>query len=615
MWRLWIVILAIVGLDRVLCEEEERVHARLANGSPIVGKKVSYGKEARKVEAYLGIPYGKPPTGDLRFAPPIPVDPWTQKKETVGFGNSCWQSDDTTYGDFRGSAMWNANTDKSEDCLFLNVWTKNKQAKMPVMIWIYGGSYNSGTSSLAVYDGRIMAEMGDVVIVSLNYRLGPFGFLVQLDDTVADNAGLLDQRLAMKWVKDNIAKFGGDPDQVTIFGESAGGASVGHHLISPESWPYFQRAIMQSGSMMSPWGSVTRKEALRRTSEMARDLACPTGTSTSTDRKTLLDCLRNKVSAVQLKDAQWIKSLEGIFEFAFVPVIGSNDKATLPGNPRDLVRRGAFKECDIIFGWNANEGSWFAVYMLEGFDKEHNSLISEDSYVKNLAKSGLELDKIGLNAVAFEYSPWQNPQDTAGYRDAIDQIIGDKHIVCPGIEMLQTFAAKPQLKVYAYLLDSIISSNPWPEWMGVMHGYEIEYVFGIPLWEIGDTTFPQEEKVLSERMLRYWTNFAKTGSPQGNAQSPNPQTLPNWPSFDSHYNSYVVFDEVANKGSLQTRILPWTKQCAFWNRYLPELAQNTAPITDAELKWKTDLSRWNDAMDRWDKAFDKFERGSKRSRH
>ena len=213
----------------------------------------------------------------------------------------------------------------------------------------------------------------------------------RLDDSVGDNAGLLDQRLALKWVQDNIKNFGGDPSQVTIFGESAGGASVGFHLVSPASWPYFHRVIMQSGQCRrchsmtyerfcfsgnpsQEWASVDEKLALKRASELAMSVSCPTGTSTEHDRQGVLDCLRG-ISAFELNNKQWIPSMDEIFEFGWVPVKGTSSQDMLPGDPVQLIRNGQFKDVDLIHGWNGNEGNWFAVYLLEGYDKDHESII------------------------------------------------------------------------------------------------------------------------------------------------------------------------------------------------------------------------------------------------
>ncbi|CBY30570.1 unnamed protein product [Oikopleura dioica] len=591
---------------------EVPVHVKLADGSPIRGKKVKSVNET-EIEAYLGIRYAKAPVGEKRFAQPEPVDSWSSQYNATRFGNSCWQTNDDTYGEFKGSAMWNPNTKKDEDCLFLNVWTSGKTQKKA--IWIYGGSFNSGTASLEVYDGRVLASLGDVVVVSLNYRLGPFGFMPRLDDSVSDNAGLLDQRLAMQWVKTNIHKFGGDPDNVTIFGESAGGASVGMHLISPKSWPLFNRAVMQSGSTMSNWASATEELAFSKTLELGRKAGIQScDISSATDRRRFLASLR-QLDAQTLTDSQWVDSADEIFEFSFVPVIGKTGD-TLPGDPKELFREGKFKKTDIIFGWNKNEGSWFNTYVLEGFDVNTDSLVSPDSYERNLYKCGLGLDKVGLASVAFEYAPWDNPADKAGYRDALDEIVAHKHVTCPGIELLQNVAKFRDLRAYGYQLDSIISSNPWPKWMGVMHGYEIEYVFGtILLQDQGFypmVKFNPEEFVLTKRMIQYWTNFAKTGSPMGNSSSNKKyqlKNLPLWETFDSEFNRYLILDQVSNQTMLKSGILPHHRKCEFWTRQIPELKRLTSSISDDMTAWKDDLGRWNSAMNRWEDAFDKFSRG------
>ncbi|XP_018536670.2 cholinesterase [Lates calcarifer] len=160
--------------------------------------------------------------------------------------------------------MWDPNTLVSEDCLYLNVWTPTvdkTNPPLPVMVWIYGGGFTGGTASLDLYDGRFLTQTENVIVVSMNYRIGAFGFLSLPDNkNVPGNAGLKDQQLALKWVSKNIAAFGGDPSQVTIFGESAGSGSVGFQVLSPGSQEYFQRAIMESGAPNAPWGTMSHEE-------------------------------------------------------------------------------------------------------------------------------------------------------------------------------------------------------------------------------------------------------------------------------------------------------------------------------------------------------------------
>ncbi|KAK5608743.1 hypothetical protein CRENBAI_020957 [Crenichthys baileyi] len=229
-----------------------------------------------EVRAFLGIPYAKPPLGTLRFHAPEPVEKWEGVKEAKKLPNSCYQLPDTTYPGFKGAEMWNPNTPLSEDCLYLNVWSPNfnktkSPTLAPVLVWIYGGGFVTGTSSLDLYQAHFLSKAEGVVVVSMNYRVGAFGFLSLPDNkNIQGNAGLLDQRLALKWVANNIAAFGGDPSKVTIFGESAGSASVGFHLLSPGSHSLFQRAVMQSGSPNAPWATITQSEVMLNGSNLPK---------------------------------------------------------------------------------------------------------------------------------------------------------------------------------------------------------------------------------------------------------------------------------------------------------------------------------------------------------
>src|SRR6185503_9727961 len=200
------------------------------------------------VTAYLGIPYAAPPVGDLRWRPPQPVVRWDGVRKADHFGTSCMQNQAGSRLPWTEEFMTQGPI--GEDCLFLNVWTaaKNGTAKLPVMFWIYGGGFNEGSSSVAVYDGTELAKKG-VIVVSVNYRVGPLGFLTHPELTKesehqsSGNYGLLDQIAALRWVRDNIAAFGGDPNQVTIFGQSAGALSVAALMRSPLARGLFARAI------------------------------------------------------------------------------------------------------------------------------------------------------------------------------------------------------------------------------------------------------------------------------------------------------------------------------------------------------------------------------------
>jgi len=230
------IFLLLLILPIGIFADEKKTNVVQLDSGPIIGK-VEDG-----VSIFLGIPYAAPPVGKLRWKPPQKIASWTQLRNSTVFGPSCPQPDQQDTSKF------------SEDCLYLNVWTtaKNPDERLPVMVWIHGGAFNFGSGSLPEYDGKNLSKKG-VVVVNINYRLGPFGFLVHpllsresAHDT-SGNYGLLDQIAALKWVQKNIESFGGDPDRVTIFGQSAGSRSVTLLMISPLSAGLFHRAIAESG--------------------------------------------------------------------------------------------------------------------------------------------------------------------------------------------------------------------------------------------------------------------------------------------------------------------------------------------------------------------------------
>ena len=196
--------------------------------------------------------------------------------------------------------MWNPNTLISEDCLYLNLWVptklrrtnnNNNNSNGTVLIWIYGGGYMSGTSTLEVYDALILAATNDIIVVSFNYRVGAFGFLYLNDEDAPGNMGLYDQALAIKWIKDNIRSFGGDPNSLTLFGESAGAGSVSVHLLSPISGHLARRAIMQSGSVNAPWGYMTAETSQKIAMALVNDVGC-NSSMVGIDTPSVMECMR-----------------------------------------------------------------------------------------------------------------------------------------------------------------------------------------------------------------------------------------------------------------------------------------------------------------------------------
>lgn len=291
---------------------------------------------------------------DLRFKRPTPIDPWLDVFEANRLPNSCQQEILGLTPGFRGDEMWNPNTPISEDCLYLNLWipsesgslTTTNKGPRTVLIWIHGGGYFSGTSTLEVYDGSILAGSNDVIVVSVNYRLGPFGFLYLGNEEAPGNVGLYDQTLAIEWVRENIAHFGGDPDSMTLFGESAGAGSVSLHLMSPVSRHLFKRAVLQSGSSNTPWNIMTAERATR----LARNLIEDVGCDVNSDPETIAECLRS-ADARNLSAAQSVRPVK--FSGYMGPVV---DGVFVVQDTDERIQNGNFSGYELLVSTNKDEG-------------------------------------------------------------------------------------------------------------------------------------------------------------------------------------------------------------------------------------------------------------------
>ncbi|XP_049597515.1 acetylcholinesterase [Syngnathus scovelli] len=556
--------------------------------------------ERGHVTAFLGVPFAEPPVGKGRFRPAEPKRHWAGVYDAHHYPNACYQFVDVTFPGFMGTEMWNPNRDMSEDCLYLNVWVppSPRPHNLTVMVWIYGGGFYSGSSSLDVYDGRYLAYSETVIVVSMNYRIGAFGFLALDGSSEAPgNVGLLDQRMALQWVQDNIHYFGGNPKQVTIFGESAGGASVGFHLLSPDSRPLFTRAILQSGVPNTPWATVSPAEARRRATQLAKLVGCSWGNDTE-----LVDCLRTKTPQELIDQEFQVLPWMSIFRFSFVPVV---DGDFVPDAPEAMLNAGNFKDTQVLLGVNQDEGTYFLLYGAPGFSKDNDSLISRGDFLEGAKLSVPHANDIGLEAVVLQYTDWMDENNGLKNRDALDDIVGDHNVICPLAFFARAFAQHNALKsntgVYLYLFDHRASNLPWPEWMGVIHGYEIEFVFGLPLEK--RLNYTHEEEKLSRRTMRYWANFARSGNPNVNVDG-SVESRKRWPHFTVAEQKYVALNTEPVKVHRGLR----NQMCAFWNHFLPRLLNITDNIDEAERQWKVEFHRWSSYMMHWKSQFDHYSR-------
>ena len=300
----------------------------------------------KSVSKFLGVPFAAPPIEELRFKAPKPPKAWKPKVYSAKtHGAICLQLRDPSLEFFIQSVT--PNFTYSEDCLYLNVFSPNTSLSLPVMVYIHGGGYTRGTAITSPSD--VLALQG-VVVVIVQYRLGPFGFLTTGDSAAPGNYGMLDQVEALRWVNENIANFGGNPSKVTIFGQSAGGTSVGLHLLSPLSRDLFHQAIPESGVDLSPFAIQPTSFGLRFTKELAQKLNC--GFS---DHSAMVSCMRSKTASDMQKAAESIR-------FSFINVINWApvvDKNFLLDTPQVLRKKGEFKQVPLIITFTSNEGASF----------------------------------------------------------------------------------------------------------------------------------------------------------------------------------------------------------------------------------------------------------------
>lgn len=271
-----------------------------------------------------------------------------------------------------------------------------------------------------------------------------------------------DQTLALKWIRDNIEEFGGDPEYVTIFGESAGAASVGYHVIMPQSKGLFRRAIMQSGTPNAPWGVNTPQLMRKYSKKYFEDIRCP-------DDASVLDCLRQK-HVDEILANEWVAS-----DFLTFPWGPSIDNEYITDAPNNLLRDAKYNDADLLFGVNKDEGTYWILYALEGFSKDNSSLQTYSQYLKAIDIIDFNLPEETRQQIKDLYAP-ADLTDQAALRDALDDVAGDRAFICPVTEWAEMFRQYGR-KVFYYILSYRASNEVWPPWMGTIHGADVQVWF------------------------------------------------------------------------------------------------------------------------------------------
>lgn len=477
------------------------------------------GKDDGSVQSFLGIPYAAPPVGDFRWKPPAPPAKWTGVRNATEFGPHCMQG--KIFGD-----MNFRDPGGSEDCLSLNIWVPAKPpgAKLPVMVWIYGGGFVAGTTSEARQDGTHLAKQG-VIVVSMNYRLGIFGFFVHPElakesgHNAAGNYGLMDQLAALQWVHDNIAAFGGDPGNVTIFGESAGSFSVSAQMASPLAKGLFQKAIGESGGAFYSGGLSFEPRSVREEKDV-KAVSSKLGVSTLAELRAL--------PAQKILDAFSPPQSQG---FDFGPDV---DGYFLPEPVPAIFAAGKQNDVPLLAGWNHDEGSFEIVFSPQKPTAESMRTNAQ----KDFGDKAPEFLKL-------------YPSDTAeqAMRSAED-FAGDRFIAFSTWEWMESQSKTGKQPIYRFRFDLGPPSDPKAPQMGAYHSAEIEYVFG-QLDSKAGVAWRPEDRQLSETMQKYWSNFARSGDPNGPG-------LAKWPVYSAADGWPVMFLDAksgAHRDELRERYL------------------------------------------------------------
>lgn len=456
------------------------------------------------LHVFKGVPYAKPPVGELRFRPPQPVEPWKGKRDATAFGTVSVQAD------IPMAAMMGGGEPASEDCLYLNVWTPGlDNAKRPVMVWLHGGAFIFGSGSSPMYSGKTLSSLGDVVVVTLNYRLGVFGYLAhpELADPetgTVGNWGLLDQIAALEWVRDNIANFGGDPQNVTVFGESAGSMSASNLLAAPKAKGLFQKAICQSGAPMA----MPAEDAARVASRLVEAM----GLSSIDEVRTA------SVEDIVAAQTQVMQSASGELVMPFQPNI---DGVVLPSSPWELIAGGSAKGITLMMGTNRDEMKLFAMLDSEAASLDDNALaerirprLGDDA---QLVVESYRKARESRGEVATATELWWAMES-------------DRFFRAPAMRCLELHTPHAPA-TFAYL---VTWESPMAM-LGSCHAIELPMVFGT-LDAPGASMLSGEgehaERIASQ-MQAAWIAFARNGDPSN-------ESLGQWPVYKPETRETMV---------------------------------------------------------------------------
>ncbi|XP_051574507.1 thyroglobulin-like [Myxocyprinus asiaticus] len=509
------------------------------------------GSDSKRVTYFLGVPYARPPIGELRFSPPQPAN-WTGTWNATFYRFSCLQPGDTT------------ESSSSEDCLYLNVFVPSSVGKDASVLLFF---HNSGSG---VLDGSYLAAVGNIIVVKASFRVAAFGFLSAGSTVLPGNYGLQDQAAVLGWVQKNIALFGGDPTKVTLGAERNGADIASLHLTSPSASSLFRRALLMGGSVFSPAVMMSTSKAQAQAASLARELDC-----SPSDIAKLLICLRSKpaqsINAAQTK----LLAVSGPLQ-AWLPVV---DGTVLREKPVVSLQSGRFHRTDLLLGSSVEDGLISRAKHIKNFEQLQGRADSKTAFYEALSNS---LGGDDANAFVKEAATWfyslQHSPSPSGYNvfsRALENATRDLFIICPAVDMAEFWATNTQSSVYLYHLPEDTAHNS----VDLSTPMDVLFLFGVPLAPEMRDLFSSKERTLTLQIMNYMANFIKSGNPNlplAVSRTSFSKFLPPWPQFMPHsggrgYKELSLM--LSNRKNLQS------PQCSFWSQYVRALITSTAKLS------------------------------------
>jgi len=553
---------------------------------PVQGVLTQRTDRLQPVATFLGIPFAAPPVGNLRFMPPVTVSPWREVLRADTFGPVCPQNlpevgnSSNALGRLSFGRIEELKRQRpflrnqSEDCLYLNVYVpasgEIKTAPIPVLLFIHGDSFQWGSGNL--YDGSALAAYGDVVVVTINYRLGVFGFLNVNSGAasgIPSNLGILDQIAALHWIQENIQDFGGDRNSVTVLGQGTGAACL-HYLMTSDALPHgllFHRVILMSGSALSPWARATNPHNTSK--GLAAALNCPTSPPHN-----MVRCLRDTSVRELLNASQSLQS-SNRFEVLFGPSYDAIVVHTFKNKVGEYLERMA--RYDLMLGVTSAEA--FVLLNQEemelGLETEGRNKLVSDFVTATFQHHQKEI----FSAILTEYTDWasvsRHPITT---RDSTLSALSDGLYVSPAIETAD-YHASLNKNSWFYVFDYQSKFGPFKTRQGCIHGEELDYVLGLPLQRrSSQRNYTRTEEYLAEMVLTYWSNFITSGNPnfprdptkvqpKGNKQRTSSSF--DWDPYDPTYKKYL---HIGVKTRMKDQFR--ARQVALWLNLVPDLVRS-----------------------------------------